>query len=303
MKNKLWILLFAVTSFNCSTDDSVEYKSSLTELDREQFNQYWYTGMAELASYELIQLRYGEKRTGQAVIIFVTEDFSKEKQVKLDFPEKNPEDKISVLKLNFTKNFQTGIYPYSMMMSVFTPIDRYHYPHSLKATMSSQEWCGQVWHQLNMDKDHYLSTSQSYFESEGDQQNTIGLQRMEDELWSIIRIDYTSLPLGKIKLIPGLFFTRLNHQPLNTTDAEAVLIENNNGSLTYKITYPEIKRILSITFENKTPYKILSWEETEEKDGQRTTLSQGNLKKTLYTDYWTKNSSKFEYLRDSLDLN
>lgn len=91
------------------------------KLDYETFGQYWYKGKAELNAYELEQYRYGEKRDGEAVLIFVTEDFSREKQVKLDNPQRQKQDAQKVLKLNLTKKFVTGIYPYSMMLSVFTP--------------------------------------------------------------------------------------------------------------------------------------------------------------------------------------
>ena len=50
-------------------------------LSRE-FRSYWYQGSAEINTYDLIQERYGESRQGEAVLIFVTEDFLKEEQVK-----------------------------------------------------------------------------------------------------------------------------------------------------------------------------------------------------------------------------
>ena len=81
------------------------------------FKSYWYNGEAEITSFDLQQARYGHTYPGQAVMIFVTEDFSKAKQVKLDHPEEAGNDRINVLKLNLTKKFNTGIYPYSMMLS------------------------------------------------------------------------------------------------------------------------------------------------------------------------------------------
>ena len=78
-----------------------------------EFGSYWFQGKAELTSYDLEQARYGELHKGEAVLIFVTEDFSRRKQVKLDDPAKAPaDDKQPVLKLNFEKKFLSGIYPY-----------------------------------------------------------------------------------------------------------------------------------------------------------------------------------------------
>ena len=90
------------------------------DAEHTQFNEYWYAGLAEVSGYDLLQSRYGEIHEGKAAMIFVTEPFSKKKQVKLDNPGQAGKDNTSVLKLNSTRKFLTGIYPYSMMTSVFT---------------------------------------------------------------------------------------------------------------------------------------------------------------------------------------
>ena len=59
-------------------------------------------------------------------MIFVTEDFLTEKQVKNDH-YKNPKS-VSILKNNQISKFPTGIYDYSIMKSVFTPIDIKEFP-------------------------------------------------------------------------------------------------------------------------------------------------------------------------------
>ncbi|MGB2232526.1 MAG: septum formation inhibitor Maf, partial [Flavobacteriaceae bacterium] len=76
------------------------------------FKKYWFAGAAEISSYTLTQSRYGELRSGDAVLIYVTEDFLPNTQVKAN---NSGENTIKVLKLNATKNFKTGIYPYSIM--------------------------------------------------------------------------------------------------------------------------------------------------------------------------------------------
>ncbi|MBT5874791.1 MAG: hypothetical protein HOH43_15340, partial [Candidatus Latescibacteria bacterium] len=133
------------------------------------FGDYWFQGKAELTSYNLEQGRYGEMHNGHAVLIFVTEDFSKSKHVKLDRPQMAGADKVNVLKLNSTRKFNTGIYPYSMMSSVFTPIQRHIEPRTLKVTTSSQEWCGHTFTQMDLGTDSYDVRLHSYFENEGEQ--------------------------------------------------------------------------------------------------------------------------------------
>ncbi|MEL6251278.1 MAG: septum formation inhibitor Maf, partial [Bacteroidota bacterium] len=192
---------------------------SETESYSENFNEYWYKGEAEISSYKLEQARYGEIHEGHAVLVYVTEDFSKIKQVKLDNAGSAGADRVPILKLNLTKKFNTGIYPYSIMQSIFTPVEVDKHPHSLKTTMSSQEWCGHVFAQLNNRKDHYELSSYSYFESEGDVHKQLEKVLLEDELWNKIRINPAELPIGKVKLIPSVIHSRLRHRALKTEEA------------------------------------------------------------------------------------
>src|SRR5205085_4020736 len=132
----------------------------------EELRKYWTQGKAEITRYKLTQSRYGELHDGEAVLIFVTEPFSRSKQVKLDDWEHAGSDAVEVLKLNFVKKFVTGVYPYSLMLSTFTPVDAAQSPRVLKTSMSAQEWCGHVFGQLNLRGNHYDSAGFSYFESE-----------------------------------------------------------------------------------------------------------------------------------------
>ena len=84
---------------------------------------------------------------GTCVNIFVTEDFSKEKLVKLNDAGRAGADRLPILKLNQSLKFNTGIYPYSVMMSAFQPVDRNNYPHAVKVTNTVQEWCGMAYMQ------------------------------------------------------------------------------------------------------------------------------------------------------------
>lgn len=263
-----------------------------------EFRNYWHAGKAEISSYILDQSRYGENREGKAVLIFVTEDLSKKLQVKLDDPSGT--NKVNVLKLNFTKKFITGIYPYSLMLSVFTPTDRTKDPSTLKATMSSQEWCGHVYTQVNLRGTRYAIKSHSYFEKEADEQFSVRQALLEDELWNFIRLDHENLPVGELEVVPGLFFTRLNHSDLKIRSAIGKK-EETDFEYVYHLNFPEEERMLSIRYEKVFPHKILGWNETWKEKGKmmKTTAT---LDQTLYTDYWTKNKNEFIFLRDSLNL-
>lgn len=268
---------------------------------QEQFKAYWYAGKAEITSYRLSQSRYGENREGNAVLIFVTEDFSRNKLVKLDNHEQAGEDKVNVLKMNLTKNFVTGIYPYSLMLSVFTPVDRARYENTLKVTMSSQEWCGQVYKQLMLRGHHqYQLVGHSYFEQEGEQDLLVNDDHLEDELWTLARLDPRLLPQGEFEVLPGLLHVRLRHEDLRPMKASGHS-DTRGDTLVYTLSYPESGRELVIEIEHAFPHAILAWQETTVENGKEQ-VTRAVRQKTLMTDYWTKNKNEFLPLRDSLGL-
>ncbi len=252
----------------------------------QEFNDYWYAGTAEISSYALEQVRYGELRNGNAVLVYVTEPFLNDKQVKAD---NHKDTNIPVLKLNSTKKFNTGIYPYSIMQSTFYPVA--NNAHAVKVSCSVQEWCGHVYSQLN-NRTQFDVMSHSYFESEADQNFSLDKAVLENELWTQLRIDPKSLPVGTFKAIPALEFVRLKHKPLKAYNASAELKATN-----YTITFPELNRTLSINFTADFPHSIESWEETI--NGLTTKATK---LKTIKSAYWSKNGNKDAILRKTLQL-
>ena len=311
MKKIILILFISIISFNCENNLVVEKASTATS---EKFAKYWYNGKAEITSYKLQQARYGEMHEGTAVTIFVTEDFSNKKHVKLEDPQSVSNDVVCVLKLNLTKQFNTGIYPYSMMLSVFKPINIGNCEHALKVTASSQEWCGNTFTQVDVAKDTYKVKLFSYFETEGTQEHELPLTWMEDELWTLLRINPASLPIGNIKMIPGLLQQRLLHTNIQAEDATASLMTISeipawlgaeNNLMSYSIAYKEKQRRLTIYFSKIFPHAIAGWEESYP-DGfgkDKKILTTRAIKaKTLMIDYWNHHDNSDTTLRDSLDL-
>ena len=260
-----------------------------------EFNKYWYAGEAEISSYKLEQARYGEIRQGTAVLVYVTENFLPDAQVKTD----NQNDKsISVLKLNAVKKFNTGVYPYSIMQSTFYPVS--NKKHALKVSSSMQEWCGHVYAQLN-NRDQFEIMSHSYFEGEADQNFKLDKTILENELWTKLRINPISLPTGDLKIIPSFEYTRLGHKSIKAYLASATLTEN-----VYTINYPELNRTLSITFNPEFPFDILGWEETFKSGfgpNAKVLTTKATKLKTIKSAYWQKNKNKDEILRETLQLN
>ncbi|MEM6523477.1 MAG: hypothetical protein AAF693_06790 [Bacteroidota bacterium] len=294
-------IMMLALNLKCSAPE-IDSGSELPVINatNSQFNQYWYAGKAEITSYRLKQARYGEVHDGEAVLVFVTEPFSKSDQVKLDYADQAGNDKMTVLKLNYTKKFNTGIYPYSMMLSVFTPVDTYNYQYTPKVTASIQEWCGQVYTQMNLEKSKYQINAYSYFQQEGDKSFSSPKGFLEDEIFNRIRVDYKSLPQGEFELIPGLFFTRLEHENLKIQPASARLQEGD-GIITYSVQFKKADRKLEVTFNKVFPHNILGWTESYKAGGQVLTTT-AKAKKSVFIDYWTRNNVSDTYLRDSLDL-
>ncbi|MEM7296774.1 MAG: hypothetical protein AAF391_00740 [Bacteroidota bacterium] len=303
MKNFIYTFLM-LSLIACGTSNSQE-KSSDTPIN---FNGYWYAGEAEITSFELQQARYGEIHSGEAVLVFVTEPFSKSKQVKLDNWRDQSKDNVSVMKLNMTKKFLTGIYPYSMMMSTFTPVSSDKYPDPFKITTSSQEWCGHTFMQLNLHKDSYKLKGFSYFESEGDYDIEVSNTILEDELWTRIRLSPQSLPIGEIEVLPSTFYLRLRHRDNQAKPAQASLekVANSNFSelehQKYSLEYDN--RQLTIYFEKDFPHTILGWEETYVSgfgNPEKLTTRAKRIN-TIKSAYWGKNSNSDRELRKELGL-
>jgi hypothetical protein len=285
-----------LTASSDSTNEpsDTHLKSTNKTAVTEAFKSYWYAGDAEITSYELKQARYGEIRNGKAVLVFVTEDFLPEVQVKA---ENYDSDNIPVLKLNATKNFNTGIYPYSIMQSTFYPVANNQ--HAVKISASVQEWCGQVYAQIN-NRNSFEVTAHSYFQDEADESYTLDKTWTENELWLKLRIDPSDMPIGNLNIIPALEYTRLKHQKIKAYAAYAKF----EGS-SYHITYPDLERTLRIQFNPEFPYDILGWEETQISgygaNAEVLTTTATKLER-LKIPYWSKNSTSDENLRARLKL-
>lgn len=278
-------------AINTSQKATVEKPTTVTP----EFNAYWYNGEAEISSYQLEQARYGEIRPGKAVLIYVTEDFLPNKQVKADGQSSK---NIPVLKLNATKTFNTGVYPYSIMQSTFYPV--YNNQHALKVSSSMQEWCGHVYTQLN-NREQFEIKSHSYFESEADAHFMLKKTILENELWTKLRINPKSLPTGNLEIIPSFEYLRLRHIELKAYNAVATITND-----VYTISYPELNRTLSIHFNNTFPFDILGWKETFKSgfgNNAKVLTTKATKLKTIKLAYWSKNLNKDEILRETLQLN
>lgn len=273
------------------------FSGSLTE--------YWYEGKAEINTYSLEQARYGATRPGQVTMVFVSEDFLTDKQVKND-NYTNP-NSTPTLKTNIIRRFVTGIYDYSIMTSVFTPTKTSEQPHTLKVSTSMQDWCGQTYTQLNYaDGGRWDKQLRSYFEQEGDLNEEIPADFLEDELFNRIRSGWEDLPVGEFNIVPSTSYLLMTHKPYQAQRA-TVTINTYEGNeeepikKSYKINYGTDGRELEIFFDPAPPYVISGWEETYPSRG-KTLVTKAHLTHQVRAPYWNQNSVADEGLRAEIGL-
>lgn len=287
--------LFAFCKNTNSKKRQESIKKNISNFEKNpRFNDYWYNGKAEITSYRLTQSRYGEIYKGTAVNIFVTENFLPDKQVKADYQNEN---NIPVLKLNSTKKFITGIYPYSLMASTFTPIKIND--QAIKISFSSQEWCGNTFVQLNnrkkFDIDFY-----SYFESNTDQKLSLKKDVLENDFWNKLRINPFQIKKGRYKVIPSFEYLALNHKEIKAYDAEINLIKKGEF-IYFSIFYSSLKRKIIIKLTSDFPYNIEGWEEITTRKGKKSTTIAKKIK-TIKSAYWSKNGATDVKERKELGL-
>ncbi len=271
----------------------------------DDFADYWYQGEAEITSFRLTQARYGELRSGTAVHVYVTEDFRKDRLVKLNNQNDVDADVVAkILKLNATTNYNTGIYPYSTMTSAFTDL---HDParNAMKVTATVQEWCGHVYSHLAQTANGYDVEQHSYFEEEADAEFTLGNALTEDGIWNLIRIDPDLLPVGDLEIIPSLIYQRYSHSNWKVENAVAKLAESENGLRTYALSYPDIGRDVTITFGADFPHEVQGWTGKRYSgfgENRHLLTTSAERMKSIKLDYWNRNKNKDEFFREQLGL-
>lgn len=268
----------------------------IESVSADKIKNYWFDG-AEITRYALTQSRYGREHSGSAELVFVTEPFLTEKQVK---HEQGLGPSTPVLKVNAMRSFTTGIYPYQTMLSVFSPIDTQQWPHALKTTLGVQDWCGQVFHQINRRNNQWESQLFSYFQNPGDETLQLEDAWLEDEIWTRLRLDPQSLPQGKLDMIPGSLYLRFYHKPVAAYAAEASLIMGKKNEARYIVRYPELGRVLTIFFEKTFPYAIEGWEEKQAGESAVTVAKRTHRIERSY--YWSLNAPEDKKHRQQLGL-
>jgi hypothetical protein len=266
------------------------------------FGSWWYDGKAELNGYNLEVSRYGQTRVGHSVMIYVTEPFSESRRVKVDDHTKNPADTFGVLKLNLVRDFQTGIYDYNTMVSIFARDNTFE---PVKLSFTSAEWCGHVYEELAFDEKRVHGNYFSYFDSESGVLD-IGYPRggvAEDNLFILLRglrEDYLQPGESRsVDYLPGVFHSRLAHEGMDWTkarisrsaDTETVVVAAGEFDVFVYTIDIDGDRDGTFYIESAYPHRIVQWSLLPD--------IKGELAGSARLSYWGLNGEGQEsYLED-----
>ncbi len=273
------------------------------------FWSHWGDGRAEMDSYRATIPRYGEPREGELVLIYVTEPHDRRRWIKDDGAE--PPHREEVLKLNLSLKFLTGIYPYSVMTSVFSPVDDWGLERFQPAKIghSVQEWCGHYLHQVWPGSDAMRSLRLSYFASEGESLTRSEVPAgtlYEDGL--LIQLRELDGPFAGGEdwegwVVPSLWNVRRGVAPAEPVEAEigreriprgSAEVEGSAtpGLIRFTLRYGDYWREYDV--ESREPRRIMGW---------RTSLGDTvRLVETRRLPYWTENDPDGRRLRTELGL-
>lgn len=265
------------------------------------FWAHWGDGNAELSGYKGELSRYGELRKAKVALIYVTEPMDRNTWIKDDAARGKA--RVDVLKLNHTAKFDTGIYPYSVMTSVFSPVDDWGRARfqPTKLTLTSQEWCGNVFHGVWPGPTRFRSELHSYFAGEGDDTSVVDTPKQtlyEDALFIQLReLDGAFAGGGDWEghLVPRLWERRKAHQPLEAVPATIKRTEATlDGEPVTRFTLTYADRQVVFDIEKEHPRRILRWERS---DGSHLRLSE-----TTRLPYWKLNAPGDQAYREQLGL-
>lgn len=278
------------------------------------FNEHWQDGRAELNGYRWHVTRYGQVRNGQAVLVYVTEPFNRSKLVKSNTPLEDPAHTLEVLKLNMVRDFQTGIYDYNTMVSVFARSDRFE---PLKISFSSAEWCGHVYEQLQYQPNQITNQIHSYFEDESAiktiEQRAGGVT--EDNLFILLRgLRGPFLQPGQtrsVAFLPSSFYRRLAHRRLSWssaqihrhTDLESINVPAGTfTTIVYTVTTSQ-NRKGQFFVDQDYPHRIIQWNWRNDINiNDHETDESGQLSGATRLKYWSLKQNGHEHHLKTLGL-
>lgn len=297
-------------------DDPFADLAAFTDLPAEPratassaFWDHWGDGRAELSGYRLEVRRYGEMRNGELVTVYVTEPHDRRTWVKDDHVQ-DPH-RVEVLKLLASRTFDTGIYPYTVLSGVFSPVDRWRDEpfQPVRVELDAQEWCGSESHRVWVGPDRYRSLRLSYFDDPGESLREVEASEgalYEDALLVQLReLDGSFAGGGDWEgtLVPDLWLLRAELRSAEPLEASITRTEGDRAGIPvtrFRIQAPLDGRTYERVFEveRDAPRRVLTW--TTRIDGE--VVERAEILETVRLPYWELNRVGDEAYRERLGL-
>jgi hypothetical protein len=263
-----------------------------------EFWQRWGDGKAEMIGYEAVTPRYGHLRAAEVALVYVTEPFSRRTLIKDD--EAQGADRMDVIKLNFSEKFLTGVYPYSVLTSVFCPTDQYARARfsPAKIALSAQEWCGHVYLGVWPDEGSFVLRGMSYFASEGDVDQRVECATntlYEDAL--MIQLRELDGPFNEGRewegsLVPALWRNRRAHQPLAAEPARIRRSDLDANTTRFVLEAGAFRKQFDV--EKSGDKRVIAWQSS---DGAR-----ARILRSTRMPYWSLHDPGDEVRRAEFGL-
>lgn len=253
-----------------------------------EFWDVWGDGFAEVSTYDLVIPRYGEMRNGESILIFSHE--AGPTKGKPDFRD-------AVMKANWQKNFQTGVYDYSEMLSALLQLGGNGQQGALRRlSFSRQEWNGHLFVQALFEPNRIRVSGAGAAPGETELAQQLegkpGGQSEDSLVFWARQMSGPFLKPGESKAVPflsGLRSARDAHTALAWTQinltrgATLARIEVPAGEFEAETWAAQLANGRSYVFqvEKEFPHRILRW--------QFTSGETGELVATERMKYWELN--------------
>lgn len=167
----------------------------------------WHDGRAEVSTYDSTRTVYGKVRKFSTTMLVVKESIGRFSRVKVDSPNP-PEPVLDGCKMHLVQTFETENYPYHFAITVL--VERLRPFVLIKQSVSSQEWCGTTFQQINHLGQAWKYWWNSYWEDEGHGEHVLGGRPYtEEQLLLLLRAVKWETGLAvELPMIWGLHGTR-----------------------------------------------------------------------------------------------
>jgi hypothetical protein len=219
------------------------------------FNNYWKKQGTETSQFVLKQ---DSAKIGEVTLSFTLQNFEQH------------ETKEHIQMLSSTFSQKSIDYKNSVTTSTFMPLNILLRPHALEISSSIQELNGTEFMKLKNAPKSYAVAIEGNLIKKEEEHLALSKTHNEDEIWAKIRQNPATLPQGEIDIIPSLTYWNTVHKIPEVQSAKAEL-KNYEGNeftgkrlKTYSLNYPDLKRSVSIFFEEHFPFQIVGWQEENE---------------------------------------